>query len=405
MNGDTLWTRLYGEENVVETGVCLQPTFDGDFVMFGSKNENLYLFKIDISSEVKWEKEYESPVGDSLDWTYCTWMEQTSDSGFILLGMQIITTNPVEQEKCIRLIKADNYGNETWHKTFCWSDEYLELYNVLQTNDGGFIVSGNAFGGPDNFLLKLNEVGDSLWTKYYTTSHYGFHVLETNDDGFLLTGSTLIPAVNMYLIKTDELGEITWTKEISSELGRGRKSIEYSDGGFITLGEWLVLENPDTSKNYLVKISDQGDSLWSVEWNVEGVPTDLKETSDNGFIVLGNYSRFFNDDGIYLTKLTSEPNAIKNFSQNIPAEFSVMQNFPNPFNPVTTITYEIPERSIVTIKIYGVLGNEITTLVNEEKSAGRYEILFNAENLPSGIYFYRLQAGDYIETKKMVLMK
>jgi 5-hydroxyisourate hydrolase-like protein (transthyretin family) len=82
-----------------------------------------------------------------------------------------------------------------------------------------------------------------------------------------------------------------------------------------------------------------------------------------------------------------------------------MQNFPNPFNPVTTITYEIPERSIVTIKIYGVLGNEITTLVNEEKSAGRYEILFNAENLPSGIYFYRLQAGDYIETKKMVLMK
>ena len=89
--------------------------------------------------------------------------------------------------------------------------------------------------------------------------------------------------------------------------------------------------------------------------------------------------------------------------------YLLSQNYPNPFNPSTTIRYEIPERSFVTIKIYDVLGNEIATLVNEEKSAGSYEVIFNTEasikNPASGIYFYQLSAGNYTETKKMILLK
>jgi len=90
-------------------------------------------------------------------------------------------------------------------------------------------------------------------------------------------------------------------------------------------------------------------------------------------------------------------------------EFKLYQNYPNPFNPTTTIKYQIPELSYVTIKVYDVLGSEIATLVSEEKPAGNYEVEFNAQSttggLPSGIYFYRLQAGSFVETKKMVLMK
>ena len=89
----------------------------------------------------------------------------------------------------------------------------------------------------------------------------------------------------------------------------------------------------------------------------------------------------------------------------IPKEFVLYQNYPNPFNPSTTIKYQIPELSFVTIKVYDVLGNEITTLVNEEKSIGSYEVEFNATNLPSGIYFYKIQAGSFVETKKMTLLK
>jgi len=88
------------------------------------------------------------------------------------------------------------------------------------------------------------------------------------------------------------------------------------------------------------------------------------------------------------------------------------QNYPNPFNPSTTIYYSIPDLpagrqglSFVTLKVYDVLGNEIATLVNEEKPIGNYTVEFDATNLPSGIYFYQLRAGNYVETRKMVLMK
>ena len=91
--------------------------------------------------------------------------------------------------------------------------------------------------------------------------------------------------------------------------------------------------------------------------------------------------------------------------ETFPNNFILYQNYPNPFNPATKIEYQIPQRSFVTINIYDVLGNEIVSLVNEEKSAGSYEVEFNGNDLPSGIYFYQLQEGNFLDTKKMVLIK
>jgi hypothetical protein len=85
--------------------------------------------------------------------------------------------------------------------------------------------------------------------------------------------------------------------------------------------------------------------------------------------------------------------------------YFLAQNHPNPFNPTTTINYQIPELSFVTIKVYDVLGSEVVTLVNEEKTIGSYEVELNGRDLTSGIYIYRITAGTYVETKKMVLLK
>ncbi len=89
----------------------------------------------------------------------------------------------------------------------------------------------------------------------------------------------------------------------------------------------------------------------------------------------------------------------------IPEVYSLAQNYPNPFNPATKIRYSIPQSSQVQIKVFDMLGNEIETLVNEEKPVGSYEVGFDATGLPSGTYFYRLQAGNFVETKKMTLIK
>ena len=91
--------------------------------------------------------------------------------------------------------------------------------------------------------------------------------------------------------------------------------------------------------------------------------------------------------------------------QAVPEEYTLFQNYPNPFNPSTIINYALPEKGNVELIVYDVLGNEIVTLVNEEKSAGTYDVEFNATGLPSGIYFYKLQAGNFVETKKMILIK
>ncbi len=97
-------------------------------------------------------------------------------------------------------------------------------------------------------------------------------------------------------------------------------------------------------------------------------------------------------------------------NNSTPVEFKLGQNYPNPFNPVTKIKFEIPsivngELSIVNLKVFDLLGREVVTLVNEKLSAGNFEVEFDGSNLSSGIYFYRLEAGNFSETKRMILLK
>jgi len=103
------------------------------------------------------------------------------------------------------------------------------------------------------------------------------------------------------------------------------------------------------------------------------------------------------------TELPSNVNRDKDFNPLV--EYSLFQNYPNPFNPVTIIRYQLPITSRVTLKVFDILGREVETLVNEEKPAGKYEVKFNASDLSSGVYFYQLKIGSFIQTKKMLLLK
>jgi len=96
---------------------------------------------------------------------------------------------------------------------------------------------------------------------------------------------------------------------------------------------------------------------------------------------------------------------ITNNLPGIPKNFDLHNNYPNPFNPVTKIQFDVPKNSVVKINVYDITGKEITTLVNDFRNAGRYEVQFNANNLSSGIYFYKMQAGDFMAVRKMLLIK
>ena len=165
-----------------------------------------------------------------------------------------------------------------------------------------------------------------------------------------------------------------------------------------------------------MKASD-GTTWYNLEsWNIISRIDDGAGNTDNRFGWLS--------DGISLTSCVGHVNDINNcyrdpgkafsiklptdvndYSSILPKNFILSQNYPNPFNPTTTINYSAPKSGFVSIKVYDVLGREVATLINENKPAGNYSIQFNSGNLVSEVYFYRMQAGDFIQTKKLILLK
>jgi hypothetical protein len=127
------------------------------------------------------------------------------------------------------------------------------------------------------------------------------------------------------------------------------------------------------------------------DFDVDGRTDIAVVTSFNKLAVL------YNADG---------PTSVEQQQNNLyPDEYVLEQNYPNPFNPSTTIQFSLPKSGDVTLKIFNLLGEEVKTLVEEYREAGKHSVQFNASQLASGIYFYRLQAGSFVETKKMILLR
>ena len=139
--------------------------------------------------------------------------------------------------------------------------------------------------------------------------------------------------------------------------------------------------------------------------NPEIISTGHSQPSGIGYNMPDNIIGVTNYNINRVDLINLDPNNVDFQFKNTPIDFVLFQYYPNPFNPSTTISYQIPELSFVTLKIYDLLGKEITTLVNEQKSAGIYEVNFNGSELTSGIYFYRLTSGEFSDTKKFLLLK
>ena len=177
--------------------------------------------------------------------------------------------------------------------------------------------------------------------------------------------------------------------------------------GLSSDGDHIMLK--DNSGNLIDEVTYSSSGLWTPLPNGNGPTLSLVNPQlDNSLAESWKASGFSGTPG-YLNDIYTKTELENDL---VPTEFVLYQNYPNPFNPVSTIRYSIPsvtlsgvEGSRVQLKIYDVLGNEVATLENEYKSAGTYEVEFNAAKYTSGVYFYRLQAGSFVETKKMILLK
>jgi len=406
--GDTLWTKTFGG-NDYEDGREVQQTIDGGYILiggtgsFGGGEYDAWLIKTDSLGGTLWTKTIGGIYPDE-----GRSIQQTTDGGYIITG----ATGSLGDFSNVWLIKTDSFGDTLWTKSF-GGNEVEEGWLIQLTTDGGYIITGRteSFGAGswDIWLIKTDSYGDTLWTKTLGGSgtDYGYSTQQTTDGGYIITGYTTsfgAGSEDFWLIKTDSVGETLWLKTFGGiNSDRGYSVQQTIDGGYIITGGTSSF---GVGALWLVKTDSYGDTMWTKTLGDSSVGRSIQKTTDGGYIIAGitsSLSAGLTD--IYLLKTTPDVSNLEPNKNLIPSDFSLAQNYPNPFNPSTKISWQAPVGSWQTLKIYDVLGNEVATLVDEYKPAGSYEVEFDASPLTSGVYFYQLNAGEFIQTKKMILLK
>ena len=161
--------------------------------------------------------------------------------------------------------------------------------------------------------------------------------------------------------------------------------------------------------NGVVRYTDDGGTTWQADPYFNGLTDgDIISLSTGDFntgIAVVRNTTLDGGSTSSMFVLSTEPLDVSENENTMPSQYSLQQNYPNPFNPTTKINYAIPQPEFVSLRVYDVLGKEIATLVNEEKNSGNYQVDFTGYGLSSGIYYYTLKAGNYSETRKLVLLK
>src|SRR5690554_1198502 len=160
----------------------------------------------------------------------------------------------------------------------------------------------------------------------------------------------------------------------------------------------IIQQNPNSEEAFYAEIDILTTSLLADTGN-----TQLGKIGNGKYLVKGSSDYMNKLNTLMKNHFGVEDKGKK--EKIIPTEYTLFQNYPNPFNPVTIIRYDIPKAGNVELKVYDILGREVKVLVNEIKSAGRYEVEFNASDLASGIYIYRIETPDFTKSQKMILVR
>jgi hypothetical protein len=416
-DGDTLWTKTFGESNI-DLGQSVQQTMDGGYIItgntpsFGSQGyDDVWLIKTNANGDTQWTKKFGGSYYDE-----GISVQQTKDGGYFIAG----DTWSFGAGHCdIRLIKTNIDGDTLWTKTLGGSNnEYVS--EAMQTKDEGYIIIGwtNSFGAGhrDAWLIKTNYIGDTLWTKTFGGSgdDWGQSIQQTSDEGYILTilkDSSGDMNGDVWLIKTTVTGDTIWTKTFGGNEWDGGNSVRQTkDGGYIITG-YTNSFGVDSADVWLIKTKASGDTLWTKTFggssDDDGI--SIQQTKDGGYIITG-YTRSFSagEDDIWLIKTTPDTitTVINKFDRLITLKnIELEQNYPNPFNPKTNFAFSIPKSDLVTISIYTVSG-QIIESKTMNLNPGSYSYEFDGARYSSGIYFYKMSTSSgFSADRKMVLLK
>ncbi|KAA1243505.1 T9SS type A sorting domain-containing protein [Aquimarina sp. RZ0] len=396
--GDEQWSKTYGGTDW-EFGISAQQTKDGGYILCGAyggiDDDFLSLIKTDPDGNEIWNKKYSGTVDRDVG----QFVQQTIDGGFIAVGFTGASPN-----EHIYMVKTDRDGNEEWSKVHT-SIGKEHAAEIRQTSDEGYIIIGETnskgSGGKDMYLVKTDKVGEIIWTKTYGTpsDEIGRSLYITSDNGFILLGYEDSDKGNLYLVKTDSLGNEQWSNYYGNT-GRdlGQSIQQTLDEGYILAGR---KENLETGTNdlYAIKINDTGIIGWERTFprGVFSEANSVQQTSDGGYILFG-YAVEETDSNMYLVKIDETGLlSIDDINQRL-IDVSV---YPNPFTEYTTVGVKDYKNRNFSITLYNHQG-QIVRLINDIRDR---QIRIERNNLASGMYFFQVSTADtpLLKTGKLIV--
>ncbi len=425
--GLTQWARTYGgpEDDI---GYCVQQTFDYGYIIAGytksfgmGGSQDIYLIKTDASGDTLWTRTHGEQFPDE-----AASVQQTGDGGYIVGGTTTSWGTYVENAF---LLKTDGLGYEQWHNTYGISayEEYGRC--VDQTSDGGYVIIGHRWPYPYGedwgiYMAKADAAGLQQWDEVYYYNELAevcYSGQQTLDGGYILGGYTSNFG-DMLLIKTDYLGQEQWshTYGYGETITDGCYDVQQTwDGGYILTGQSYYSDNV-----YIVKTDYLGNQAWDMYVGDADVECgySVKQIHDGGYIICGWYGGPWTWD-VYLIRLAPEGvGVIPEGEAASISDFIFHPAAPNPFNPSTVISFELPVASFVKLAVFDVSGRDVRAhgcaplgggnTPALQYPAGRHRITFDGSGLPSGVYLARLtvQPSGSVTTattavQKLVLLK
>ncbi|HMS34181.1 MAG TPA: SBBP repeat-containing protein [Ignavibacteria bacterium] len=376
-------------------------------------NYNFILIKYNSSGSQQWVSEFDG-LGHKDD--YANDMALDAFGNIYLTG----TTIPGVLYEDYATVKFNNAGIQQWVRTHNGSMNRSDLATCISLDDSGNVcVSGvttEISTGGDYTTIKYNSSGIQLWIQRYNgpiSSGDRAECIATDLSGNVyVSGRSRGSGTSddFATVKYNSSGVPQWVKRFNGAESNNDRAIAMTlddssnvyvtgyTGSFATFNDIVSL-----------KYSTLGIQLWTQIHNgpLNGFdfPTDIATDNSGGIYITGSESNKAGFDYNFVTIKYSPSVSIQNISSILPDKYVLSQNYPNPFNPTTNINFDIQRTSHVKIVVYDINGKEISTLVNEELKTGSYKADFDGSNLSSGIYYYTMTTNDFVETKKMILVK
>ncbi|MEO8512225.1 MAG: T9SS type A sorting domain-containing protein [Ignavibacteria bacterium] len=418
-NGVLQWSKLYNYDNS-DGSNDIKIDKDGNIVLVGGSsiggNNYALIIKYSSSGDTLWTRHFNNGQSNAY---FSKFMFDNSNNIYIAGNLSIPGV-------CL-IMKYNSNGNQQWFTTFTNnpSRSYGGYGICLDGNSNLYVIGTESvpFSGWNDYLLKLNNSGTVIWGKVFTgiLSGQGRTSIPAigpvvSLDGNSIYFSTMVSngmgggSYSIATIKYDSNGDSQWVKVYGGGIpGANRVSnikLDKQDNVYICGTGYYLTSGDDF---VVIKYASTGTQQWVTTYtglvtNGSDNATDLYIDTNYNVYVTGN-SASSNNPGVAVTIKYSQLIGISINYNELPNQYKLYQNYPNPFNGSTVINYEIPKKSNVELKIYDMLGRLIKTLVKSEQNASYYSINLETGNLASGIYFYKISAGDITDTKKMILIK